>query len=454
MSAAKNSHKIMKNNIIVILLFLSTLAQPSVLFNNRATLYDDLFLKPRKFMNISTIYNSAITPTHAFEDPLEVYASIWINEIVAFDTLNQLLTFTSTIDLHWLDSRLGWDPENYNNVTDLSIPLDRVWRPEIGVLNSAQANSRFYDEVNINEVFLESDGFISWAQDFEHVVKCPMHLKYFPFDLQSCTIEIGAVTNRLEVLVKLVRAGEEALDIGSKKIESLKPIKQSSLNFWTLLGNHVLELDSKNEIAYVILLKRKSSLYFTDMVVPCALLSFLSGCSLFVIQDLPVRLEINLSVLVALSVYQMIASGNLPHTDDVPLLSLFLLAQVIMVYSVLVYTVVMWQVSGKNNRPPKILHDIIVNKLGCLCGLKPLNETNSSAVSEKEKKAKATQEWHEILTVFDKIVGLIYLITFLTIILLIIIAPNDDHQIESLIDDIKKDIEDFECVNGVCVNVF
>ena len=486
-------------------------APDRALYNDRNILLNYLFYEERIIHNSNQTYNNEIIPLfwsqnqklEEFEekgDPgegkekskstsesigLDIYVSIWIKEIVSFDTLNQLLTFTAKIQLNWQDERLIWNQNNFNNVTSLRVPLSKVWIPEIGVVNSATANGRFYDEVNLNRVYLENDGYITWVQAFEHIVKCPMMLEQFPFDLQYCNINLGALTDREEVNLVLVRPGDEDIIVNifgeasgdasdttaGKKIAPISEMTQTSLNVWTFLGNHIGETiaaDKRTDITYVIFLKRKSTLYLTDIFVPCSLLSFLSGCSLFVIQDLNCRLDLNLSVLVALSVYQMIASGNLPHTDNVPLLSVFLLVNLVMVYLTLAYTVFMWQVTvngsaGKDRDDldkgtTKKLHTIIVKKIGPLYRFKskispkitPKNNTDTNFLPNGSKITQ--QAWDEITAVVDKMMGTVYLILFLSVIVWAFSCQNDAKQLGKLIENIREDVEDFECNKNECFN--
>ena len=35
----------------------------------------------------------------------------------------------------WTDERLQWEPEDYNNLTELIVEARRLWRPEFAVIN-------------------------------------------------------------------------------------------------------------------------------------------------------------------------------------------------------------------------------------------------------------------------------------------------------------------------------
>ena len=43
--------------------------------------------------------------------------------------------FSSLSAQEWKDERLTWDPQNYNNIQDIVVRADRVWTPELAIIN-------------------------------------------------------------------------------------------------------------------------------------------------------------------------------------------------------------------------------------------------------------------------------------------------------------------------------
>ena len=300
-----------------------------------------------------------------------------------------------------------------------------------------------------------------------------MKLRHFPFDVQECVLEITTLTD--SALVNIVNIDQstggnsQSLD-GAREITNIHRVSQTSLNVWTLLGNHLNETVGPNgsdTIYYLLLLKRKASLYVSDIVVPCALLSFASGATLFIISNLETRLTVNLSILVALSVYQMSAGGSVPQTDEMPLLSKFLLIQLLLTYCVMGFTIflVYFQPSekGMSFGPPKRLYNFFVKRLGRLFLVKAYKvdqvkdvdkEVNSS---EDQKIGKSIHgniykhQWSEMILVFDKIAGIGFMITYLVVLLWFIIVPSDDAQISDILESLHSQGINIYC-NGSCIN--
>ena len=53
----------------------------------------------------------------------------------------------------WTDTRLRWDPENYENMWKVNLPHEKIWTPEIMVYNSVEHFN--YEKT---EIALLSDG--------------------------------------------------------------------------------------------------------------------------------------------------------------------------------------------------------------------------------------------------------------------------------------------------------
>jgi len=60
--------------------------------------------------------------------------------------------------LSWTDSRLAWDPEDYGDVKELSVPTDRIWVPDITMYNSVVSP----EKETVNAV-VYSSGAIIWV---------------------------------------------------------------------------------------------------------------------------------------------------------------------------------------------------------------------------------------------------------------------------------------------------
>ena len=57
-------------------------------------------------------------------------------EIILFqDEKNQVMTTNVWLDQEWWDELLTWDPNDYGNITQIRIPCDEIWLPDIVLYN-------------------------------------------------------------------------------------------------------------------------------------------------------------------------------------------------------------------------------------------------------------------------------------------------------------------------------
>ena len=66
---------------------------------------------------------------------------LWINTMpITLHVDSESSTLYSHIQfvMTWTDTRLRWDPENYENMRYVNLPHEKIWTPEIMVYNSVE----------------------------------------------------------------------------------------------------------------------------------------------------------------------------------------------------------------------------------------------------------------------------------------------------------------------------
>jgi hypothetical protein len=92
--------------LLVFLLVSSVSAQSSMSFE--IALIDSLMKN----------YNNQIRPSPQVNGEYVIF----FNQIVSLDSLNQVMTSSSYIYIHWLDKRLEWDPSENEDITKIVMP--------------------------------------------------------------------------------------------------------------------------------------------------------------------------------------------------------------------------------------------------------------------------------------------------------------------------------------------
>ena len=294
---------------------------------------------------------------------------LWVIEITNFDGVHQALSFISWVRLEWWDKRLTWDPLDYGNTTSIRISAPRIWKPDMTLYNSADGKHQFTEDM-INQVHARVyyDGEVVWTPIVMYTVTCPMRLYYFPFDLQLCHANFGSWVHNMERLRFNLTKNKIALDAFT------------SNNIWFLKDTIALDYavdygdnwGRYQEVKFFFFLERNYRQYILNILLTCSLLCALCWFSFWIPVGAGERLSISLSVIIAVSVYQLIAASLIPTGNDrTPVISIFLAVMAILVDCSVMVTMInlkmFYEIQLKE--PPEWLIDTAKNLAGLL-GLK------------------------------------------------------------------------------------
>lgn len=81
--------------------------------------------------------------------------------------------------------------------------------------------------------------------------------------------------------------------------------------------------DPYPDITYTLLLKRRSSFYIFNLLLPCFLISFLAPLGFYLPADSGEKVSLGVTVLLALTVFQMMVAESMPPSESVPLIGEF-----------------------------------------------------------------------------------------------------------------------------------
>ncbi|VDP66332.1 unnamed protein product, partial [Schistosoma curassoni] len=91
----------------------------------------------------------------------------------------------------WVDERLTWNPQDYNNLSRIRIPCQKLWLPDIVLYNSADDYKTDYMQ---SKAMVQFNGNVFWPPPAKLRSTCKIDITYFPFDDQSCTMKFGSWT--------------------------------------------------------------------------------------------------------------------------------------------------------------------------------------------------------------------------------------------------------------------
>lgn len=83
----------------------------------------------------------------------------------------------------WTDYKFKWNPNEYGGITQLTLPKQDVWLPDLVFTNYLES-----DFISVS-VVVYFTGLIKWTPVALLKNFCSFEIKHYPFDIQTCEIK-------------------------------------------------------------------------------------------------------------------------------------------------------------------------------------------------------------------------------------------------------------------------
>ncbi|KAF3853808.1 hypothetical protein F7725_014496 [Dissostichus mawsoni] len=221
------------------------------------------------------------------------------------DVLNHL-QLTKTNELYSMTRPV----KNYKRPTRVS--LEVLLYAILDVVKKDKAPPSPYLTIN-------DKGDVEVQNDQVLVSTCRMHIYKFPFDIQNCNLSFKSIIHtakdiRLQPSDNSTEATEWSRDVMRTQYEWL------FLNM-TVTTNNASDLISQDIIIYTITMKRRSLLYIVNFLVPVLFFLCLDLASFLISDSGGEKLSFKVTVLLAVTVLQLILNEILPASSNrIPLI--------------------------------------------------------------------------------------------------------------------------------------
>uniref|UniRef100_A0A8C6T4U2 Uncharacterized protein n=1 Tax=Neogobius melanostomus TaxID=47308 RepID=A0A8C6T4U2_9GOBI len=258
------------------------------------------------FRDLFVNYTNALRPVDNTDHAINVTLQVTLSQIIDMDERNQILTLYLWVRQVWMDSFLTWSKGDYDGLDSIRIPSRYVWKPDIVLYNSA--DDEFSSSIETN-VVLRSDGQVTWDQPSITKSSC-----------SQCILTYGSWThngNQMDLHIEL-----ETADLAD-----LVPNVEWQKNV-ILYG---CCSDPYPDISFTLQLKRRASFYIFNLLLPCMMISFLAPLGFYLPADSGEKVSLGVTVLLALTVFQLLVAESMPPSESVPLIGKYYIATMTMV---------------------------------------------------------------------------------------------------------------------------
>ncbi|XP_071840492.1 neuronal acetylcholine receptor subunit alpha-10-like isoform X3 [Apostichopus japonicus] len=283
----------------------------------------------RLYGKLFSDYNMKVRPVWNSSDPVNVSLQIAVNQIVEMDEREQILTTNLWIEQHWTDQKLVWDEDDFDGIEEMRIPASEIWVPDVTLYDNADSNDYVAHSRSSNAIVSSKGNVDLWSKPTLVKSTCKINVKYFPFDMQECTMKFGSWTYT-SFQMNLSKFANDP------DLSELVPNEQWDLKYATTRRHsqkYTCCPEEYLDVTFYFGLKRKPLYYIYNLLMPCMLLSALSLLGFFMPYDVGVvKVSLSITLILSLTVFLLLVAEMMPRTsEDVPLIGQYYAATMFMI---------------------------------------------------------------------------------------------------------------------------
>ncbi|XP_067674987.1 ligand-gated ion channel 4-like [Haliotis asinina] len=240
----------------------------------------------------------------------------------------------------WNDPRVVW---NASLSLEESILVDstKFWKPEVIVANSIKGQELLH---NGGSLEVTSQGNIQWLLTGAVETNCPINIYKFPFDTQTCEIEIGGWFGDVNRMCLSMEKG-----IHMEQFEENSEFEVSTERITETICN------TNTRLFITINLKRRPLFHIFTILLPVVLLHFLNSFVFLLPSQSGEKTSMAVSILLSFQLFLSIIRDSLPENSlTVSLFSLYV--SLANFTSVVIVVVNILLLKMKEKPPPKWIY--------------------------------------------------------------------------------------------------
>lgn len=380
-------------------------------------------------------YNKRIRGVRDMKELTTLHFHFNLVRIAEYDEVNGKLSIVGYFGMFWHDFRMEWNSSQYNGTGTIFFEEKEVWRPFI-VLGSPQEEfKRLGDDDNFF-VRYSPAGFAEWYPGDIWATACTPDVYMYPYDTQSC--EVLFVVWGYAVSEIAARALSDKVNLHVYTAHGMWDLTDTSVASYS---DPVRQLTT---ITIVLEMKRISTFHLINMILPIVLVGLLNNLVFLLPAQSGERVGYSITVLLAIAVFQTIASDILP-TVSKPRISLLCIKLLIdLVLSALVMTLTIVTLYFYHMPETRRIPSCVVVVTKCVLCKNCCKPNKQKSKSEKYKESvvgngivikesvleddnqQSTVTWTDVGKSSDIVFAVFSLLTFLAsnIVFILVVARN------------------------------
>uniref|UniRef100_A0A3Q3ENC6 Glycine receptor, alpha 4b n=1 Tax=Labrus bergylta TaxID=56723 RepID=A0A3Q3ENC6_9LABR len=283
-----------------------------------------------KLMGRTSGYDARIRPNFK-GPPVNVTCNIFINSFGSITETTMDYRLNVFLRQQWNDPRLAYK-EYPDDSLDLDPSmLDSIWKPDLFFANEKGAN--FHEVTTDNKLLrIFQNGNVLYSIRLTLTLSCPMDLKNFPMDSQTCTMQLESFGYTMNDLIF------EWLNVGAVQVADDLTLPQFVLKEEQGLGYCTKHYNTGKFTCIEVnfYLERQMGYYLIQMYIPSLLTVILSWVSFWINMDAaPARVGLGITTVLTMTTQSSGSRASLPKVSYVKAIDIWMAVCLLFVFAAL-----------------------------------------------------------------------------------------------------------------------
>ncbi|XP_020486437.1 5-hydroxytryptamine receptor 3C-like isoform X1 [Labrus bergylta] len=284
-------------------------------------------------------------PVLDYTDPTRVELDIFLYAILALVEKTQTFIPFIWASMKWKHEGISWDPAEFCGITQIAIPRDMLWRPDLFIFEMTQK-----DDSPLNlYILVSSDGTVYSEEDMKVVSTCKMDVHKFPFDTQRCNISVASAIHHVDEMRLLPCSNSSRATQFSREVLKTQgewEFMQLSVSSFNITYNN----RQWENLVYTFTMRRRPLLHVINFLLPVLFFLCLDLASFFIADHRGEKLGFKVTVLLAISVLLLILNDILPSmSNKTPLIATYCIVIFAMMLLSLLETILVTHLMEKDS---------------------------------------------------------------------------------------------------------
>ncbi|KAM6923395.1 glycine receptor, alpha 4a isoform 1-T1 [Xenentodon cancila] len=283
-----------------------------------------------KLMGRTSGYDARIRPNFK-GPPVNVTCNIFINSFGSITETTMDYRLNVFLRQKWNDPRLAYS-EYPDDSLDLDPSmLDSIWKPDLFFANEKGAN--FHEVTTDNKLLrIFQDGSVLYSIRLTLTLSCPMDLKNFPMDIQTCTMQLESFGYTMNDLIFEWLSDNPVQVADDLTLPQFVLKEEKDLGYCTKHYN----TGKFTCIEVKFHLERQMGYYLIQMYIPSLLIVILSWVSFWINMDAaPARVGLGITTVLTMTTQSSGSRASLPKVSYVKAIDIWMAVCLLFVFAAL-----------------------------------------------------------------------------------------------------------------------